>query len=211
MPLSHKADPFNHPDWLFEVNWDGFRALLYSNAEGVRLVSRNGNAFKSFPELCKGLDRDLKGRRCILDGEIVSLDSQGKPQFKNLLFRRNEPFFYAFDILWDEHARSDDEEEMRRFRDGEDTRYLPLTDRKLRLRRVVPGRAERLLYCDHVEENSEALFALACERDSVRHCRQAQERALPARLCDMVQNQESKVLAVDRARRTIRARTRQRS
>jgi ATP dependent DNA ligase-like protein len=80
------------------------------------------------------------------------------------MFRRAEPFYYAFDILWDEHARSD-EKEMRRFRNGEDTRYLPLTDRKLRLRRVVRKRTERLLYCDDIEENGEALFKLACERD----------------------------------------------
>jgi bifunctional non-homologous end joining protein LigD len=165
MPLSRGAEPFNHPDWLFEIKWDGFRGLLYSDSEGVRLISRNGNAFKSFPGLCEGLARDLKGRRCTLDGEIVCLDSHGKPQFRDLLFRRAEPLFYAFDILWDEHARSDDEEEMRRFRNGEDVRYLPLTDRKLRLRRVVPKRAERLLYCDHIDRNGEGLFRLACEND----------------------------------------------
>jgi hypothetical protein len=45
----------------------------------------------------------------------------------------DEPGFMAFDILWDEHPKSDDEEEMRRFRIGEDLRYLPLIDRKLRL------------------------------------------------------------------------------
>jgi ATP-dependent DNA ligase len=122
MPLSRRAEPFNDPEWIFEIKWDGFRALLHSNTEGVRLTSRNGNAFKSFPDLCTGLTRDLKGRRCVLDGEIVSLDSHGKPQFRQLLFRRAEPFFCAFDILWDEHAFSDDEDEMRRFRNGEDTR-----------------------------------------------------------------------------------------
>ena len=66
----------------------------------VCLISRNGNTFKSFPDLCKGLARDLNGRRCILDGEIVCLDSHGQPQFRNLLFRRAEPVFYAFDMLW---------------------------------------------------------------------------------------------------------------
>jgi hypothetical protein len=54
---------------------------------------------------------------------------------------------------------------MRRFRNGEDTRYLPLTDRKLRLRRVLPKRGERLLYCDHVERHGVELFGLACEKD----------------------------------------------
>src|SRR5207248_7323497 len=52
-----------------------------------------------------------------------------------------------------------------RFRNGEDVRYLPLTDRKLRLRRVVKKKSERLLYCDHVEGDGEGLFRLACERD----------------------------------------------
>ena len=165
LSLGRVREPFSHPDWLFEIKWDGFRALLYSDKDGVRLVSRNGNTFKSFPGLCEGLARDLRGRRCVLDGEIVCLDSKGKPQFRDLLFRRAEPFFYGFDILWDEHPWSDDEEERRRFRNGEDLRYLPLSDRKLRLRRVVPKRGERLLYCDHVEGDGEGLFRLACEHD----------------------------------------------
>jgi hypothetical protein len=61
--------------------------------------------------------------------------------------RKAEPIFYAFDLLWDEHAHSDDEQEMRTFRNGEDTRYLPLCDRKLRLRAMVPKKAERILFC----------------------------------------------------------------
>ena len=81
------------------------------------------------------------------------------------MFRRAEPVFYAFDILWDEHAKSDDDEETRRFRNGEDTRFLPLTDRKQRLRMVVPKQGERLLYCDHVDGDGEGLFRLACEHD----------------------------------------------
>ena len=91
LPLSRARAPFSHPDWLFEIKWDGFRALLYSDNNGVRLISRNGNLFKSFPRLCEGLARDLKGRRCVLDGEIVCLDPDGKPQFCDLLFRRAEP------------------------------------------------------------------------------------------------------------------------
>src|SRR5690349_20492726 len=110
LPLTRARAPFSHVEWLFEIKWDGFRALLYSDADDVWLVSRNGNTFRSFPGLCAGLARD---RRCVLDGEIVCLDSHGKPQFLDLLFRRTEPNFYAFDLLWDEHARSDDEEEMR--------------------------------------------------------------------------------------------------
>jgi ATP dependent DNA ligase domain len=76
MPLGHVRDPFFHPEWIFEVKWDGFRALLYSDENGIPFVSRNRNVFKSFPGLCDGLCRDLKGRRCVLDGEIVCLDSR---------------------------------------------------------------------------------------------------------------------------------------
>lgn len=72
MPLSRAHGPFSHPEWLFELKWDGFRSLGYSDNIGVRLVSRNGNTFQSFPGLCQGLARDLKGRRCVLDGEIVA-------------------------------------------------------------------------------------------------------------------------------------------
>jgi bifunctional non-homologous end joining protein LigD len=165
MPLGRARAPFSHPEWLYEIKHDGFRALLYSDGAGVRVVSRNGNTFKTFPSLCDGLQRDLKGRRSVLDGEIVCLDRNGRSQFNQLLFRRGEPYFYAFDVLWDEHAWSDDESERRRFRNGEDTRYLPLTDRKLRLRAIVPRKGERLLYCQHIEANGEELFRLACEHD----------------------------------------------
>jgi bifunctional non-homologous end joining protein LigD len=94
LPLRRARASFSHPDWLFEIKWDGFR-LTYSGADGVRLVSRNGNTFKSFPRLREGLARDLKGRRCLLDGEIVCLNPDGKPQFRDLLFGRAEPLFYA--------------------------------------------------------------------------------------------------------------------
>ena len=123
LPLSRARVPFSDPDWIFEVKWDGFRSLLYSDGDGVRLVSRNRNTFKSFPGICEGLARDLKGRRCVLDGEIVCLDSEGRPQFRDLLFRRAEPFFYAFDLL---------------ALDGEDVTGLPLRERKRRLREIVP-------------------------------------------------------------------------
>jgi len=47
---------------LFEIKWDGFRALLHSDKDGVRLVSRNANTFKTFPALCERLARDLPRR-----------------------------------------------------------------------------------------------------------------------------------------------------
>lgn len=151
MTLDRVRDAFSDPDWLFELKWDGFRALLHSDADGVRRVSRNGNAFRSFPGLCEGLADDLRGRRCVLDGEIVCLDAEGRSQFTHLLFRRAEPYFYAFDLLWME--------------DAGDLRHLPLIKRKLSLRALVPRDAERLLYCDHVAREGEELFRLAVEHD----------------------------------------------
>jgi bifunctional non-homologous end joining protein LigD len=109
--------------WIFEVKWDGFRALAYVHGGDCRLISRNGNQFKSFPTLAESLPAELRVQSAILDGEIVCLDRHGKTQFKDLLFRRGEPRFYAFDLLWCE---------------GEDLRYLPLIERKLRSRSVVP-------------------------------------------------------------------------
>ncbi len=100
--------------------------------------------------LADSLPAELCCRSAVLDGEIVCLDRHGKTRFKDPLFRRGEPRFYAFDLLW---------------HDGEDLRHLPLIERKLRLRSVVPRRGDRLLYSDRVEADGEGLFRLACEHD----------------------------------------------
>jgi bifunctional non-homologous end joining protein LigD len=150
MPLSRLAEPFSHPDWIFEIKWDGFRCLAFIEDGRCRLVSRKGNEFKSFPALNIALPKECKTERAVLDGEIVCLDDGGVAQFTDLLFRRGEPRFYAFDLL---------------SLNGEDLRYLPLTDRKHRLRGVVPQPGERLLYCDHIEGAGQELFELVCKRD----------------------------------------------
>ena len=134
MPLGRAREPFSHPDWIFEVKWDGFRSLVRIEHGACKLVSRNGNEFKSFSVLSKAIPTEIQGRSAVLDGEIVCLDADGKPQFRDLLFRRGEPRFVAFDLLWCE---------------GEDLRYLPLIDRKRRLHSVVRNGGDRLLYCDH--------------------------------------------------------------
>ena len=100
MPLGRARAFFSHPEWLYEIKWDGLRSLAYVHDGECRLISRNGNRFKSFPALAEVLPAELRARSAILDGEIVALDRQGKTQFKDLLFRRGEPRFYAFDLLW---------------------------------------------------------------------------------------------------------------
>ena len=150
MPVGRSPMPFSHPDWINEIKWDGFRSLAYLENGHCRLVSRNGNEFKSFTALNLALPLECGAQDAVLDGEIVCLDKTGTSQFTNLLFRRGEPRYYAFDLL---------------FCNGEDLRHLPLAHRKRRLRGLVPTNGERLLYCDHVEGIGEELFHLVCQRD----------------------------------------------
>ena len=141
---------FSHPDWIFELKWDGFRALAYIDGGRCKLVSRKGNEFRSFPRLTESLAGALSSRSAVLDGEIVCLDRRGKPQFFDLFSRRGEPLFVAFDLLR---------------LDGEDMRYVPLMDRKAKLRALVSSKSDSLIYCDHVEAHGEKLFKLASKRD----------------------------------------------
>jgi bifunctional non-homologous end joining protein LigD len=150
MPLQKRLSAFDNPEWIFELKYDGFRALVYIENGKCRLISRNGNQFKSFSSLDLALPSECKAKSAVLDGEIVCFDRQGCSQFKDLLFRRGEPRFLAFDCPYCE---------------GENLRYLPLSERKDRLRAIIPHSRERLLYCDHVEGVGEALFRFACERD----------------------------------------------
>ena len=74
MPLNRRAEPFNHPDWIFEIKWDGFRSFAYIENGRCKLVSRNGNEFKSFPALNVALPLECRAKRAVLDGEIVCLN-----------------------------------------------------------------------------------------------------------------------------------------
>lgn len=168
--LERVPAPFSHPDWIFEIKWDGFRSLARVEHRRCKLISRKDNEFRSFQALNVCIGQDLKAESAIVDGEIVCVDDDGKPQFYYLLFRRGEPRFVAFDLLWCS---------------GEDLRYFPVTERKHRLRsvlrlfrlwqgssgltdssrRAVSQHSDRILFCDHVEEEGEELFQLACEND----------------------------------------------
>jgi bifunctional non-homologous end joining protein LigD len=64
-----------------------------------------------------------------------------------LLYRRGDPRFYAFDVL---------------FLNGRDLRKLPLIERKARLRGIIPSQASRMLLCHYIEDRGEKLFAAAC-------------------------------------------------
>src|SRR6266851_7422764 len=134
MRLAIRREPFDHPDFIYEVKYDGFRALAYIEGSYCRLVSRKAHVYKSFPGLCASLAQ--LPHAAILDGEIVCLDHDGRPQFNRLFYRRSEPYYYAFDVT---------------FLDGRDLRDVPLIERKRILRGIVPRADSRLLYVDHIE------------------------------------------------------------
>jgi bifunctional non-homologous end joining protein LigD len=87
MPLARRPAPFDHPEWVFELKYDGFRSLAVIQNGRCQLISRNGHPFNSFTELT------APGGRTVIDGEIVCLDKRGRPQFNDLLFHRGEPSF----------------------------------------------------------------------------------------------------------------------
>jgi bifunctional non-homologous end joining protein LigD len=149
MPLARLHAPFDHAGWIYELKYDGFRALAYLSGGRCELMSRKGNVYKSFSTLCDGI-ADVLNCEAILDGEIVHLDAAGKPQFYDLLRRRSPQHFVAFDLLW-----------LR----GRDLRMLPLIERKRRLAELLRRAPGLLVYADYVEGNGTRLFQLACEED----------------------------------------------
>jgi ATP dependent DNA ligase domain len=152
MPLLKRSSPFDHADWLFELKYDGFRALAVIEHGRAQLLSRNGHPFASFSALAESISDSLPNARAIIDGEICCLDRRGRPQFKNLLFRRGNPCFFAFDLLTS---------------DGKDLRTERLLDRKQELRRLLAKTSPPfpLRYTEHVEGSGTALFQRVCELD----------------------------------------------
>jgi bifunctional non-homologous end joining protein LigD len=152
MPLQKRAAPFDDDDWLFELKYDGFRALAVIEHGHAQLLSRNRHPFASFSALAESISDSLPNVRAVIDGEICTLDKRGKPQFKNLLFRRADPCFFAFDLLT---------------YDGQDLRNEPLIDRKRELRRLLAKTSPPfpLRYVEHVESCGIALFQRICELD----------------------------------------------
>src|SRR5437667_10639884 len=146
MPLQRRSLPFDDPDWIYELKMDGFRALAVIEHGRARLISRNGHPFASFSALAESISDSLPNATAVIDGEICSLDKRGRPQFKNLMFRRgNPPCFFAFDLLTC---------------DGKDLRTERLLDRKQELRRLLAKNSPPfpLRYAEHVDGSGKALF-----------------------------------------------------
>jgi bifunctional non-homologous end joining protein LigD len=140
--------PFDHSDWFFELKHDRFRSLAYIEKNACTLVSRKQVIYKSFAALRAAIAA-LPVTNAILDGEIVCLGADGHSQFAELMRRRQDVAYYAFDLLW---------------ADGEDLRPLPLVERKRRLRRLIQGRAG-LLFAEQIQGDGIELFEAICTRD----------------------------------------------
>ena len=144
--------PFTSDDWLFEIKWDGFRALAFINSGKVLLKSRENHLFnKKFPRIIKNLEKI--DHAVILDGELVVVNSKGKPSFQNLQNYQREGkgtlVYYVFDLL---------------YKDGEDLRQLPLMQRKEMLKHLLKERALPLIkYSDHILREGESFFKKASE------------------------------------------------
>ncbi|HKV38678.1 MAG TPA: DNA ligase D [Blastocatellia bacterium] len=152
--------PFSDPDWLFEIKWDGVRALAWVRKGRLEARSRTGRAImRQYPELA-GLPERLHAETAILDGEIVVLEEDGRSNFERLQARINvesptesvrsrSPIVYMiFDIL---------------YCDGYDLRHVALSERKLLLRNVLQS-GGRFLYTDHQAEKGEELAEAAREQ-----------------------------------------------
>jgi bifunctional non-homologous end joining protein LigD len=154
--------PFDNPDWLFEIKWDGYRAVAFIEGGKVRLVSRNQNDLTArFAEL-KDLPDFVKAKTAILDGEVVALDEHGRPSFslmqqrtgfrpggRKAVQRADVPVvYYAFDLL---------------YLDGFDWRRMPLEQRKIKLASLLTS-GDSLRYSDHYAEQGKALFEIAQQK-----------------------------------------------
>lgn len=151
--------PFDGEEWLFEIKWDGYRAIAFIDRGKVRLVSRNQNDLTPrYPEL-KDMAEYIDAKTAILDGEVVALDKEGKASFslmqqrtgfrpggRRAITKAEVPvLYYAFDLL---------------YLDGYDWRRVPLEERKRKLKELVLA-GDSVRYSDHYENRGKALFDMA--------------------------------------------------
>jgi bifunctional non-homologous end joining protein LigD len=159
MKATPREGAFTDPDWVFELKYDGYRLIgeRQDDGDSAVLISRNGNDLtETFPEIARAV-RGLPYPDVVLDGEVVVLDSEGRPSFDRLqrrgrLQKRSDvaraslelpAIYYAFDLLGFA---------------GLDLRKLPLVERKALLQEMVPT-AGPIRYSEHIAEQGEAMYA----------------------------------------------------
>jgi bifunctional non-homologous end joining protein LigD len=88
------------PGWLFEVKWDGYRAIATVKGGEAVLTSRRGNDLTGrFPTVARALGRATRSPDCVLDGEVCALDEEGRSSFSVMQQGSGPVVFYAFDVL----------------------------------------------------------------------------------------------------------------
>src|SRR4051794_10719420 len=133
-------------DWLFEVKWDGYRAIAYVEGGVAQLVSRNGNDLTArFAPVATALGK-LHDR--VLDGEVCALDEQGKSSFSAMQQGSGPLVYYAFDLLEDERQPLVDR---------------PLSERRSRLQSVLRDAAGPIRLSEAFDDG-DALIAAAEEQ-----------------------------------------------
>ena len=156
------TQPFDGPDWLFEIKWDGYRAVAFIEGGELRLVSRNQNDLtRQYPEL-HTMPQFVNAQQAVLDGEVVALDEQGRPSFSLMQQRTGfrpgghripgraglPVLYYVFDLI---------------YVDGYDLRRVNLEQRKQALAQIVTS-GDVVRYSDHFPANGKALFEVARDR-----------------------------------------------
>jgi len=159
-PMPQRIDPmlatlatkaFDDDDWLFEIKWDGFRVQAAVDGGKVRILTRNlHDAETYFPRLLASPGRWIEAEQAVIDGEVVALDDDGRPDFGLLQTKLGDKqatglVYQAFDLL---------------FLDGRSLLDVPLEDRK-RLLRSVLKEHPRVRYAAHVEGDGVAFFEAA--------------------------------------------------
>ena len=144
-----EEEPPTHGDWLYELKFDGIRAIAVKDGNKISLISRNGNKLdKRFPEIADAV-KDLPVRECVIDGEVVALDEDGRSSFQLLqaleMEGRKAPLrFYVFDLLQLE---------------SKSLLALPVEQRKEVLAKVCDGIGEPIRYSGEISGNVKSLLA----------------------------------------------------
>ncbi|HEX7082581.1 MAG TPA: DNA ligase D [Gaiellaceae bacterium] len=138
-----------HGDWLFEVKFDGYRALAHVHGGECRLVSRNGNDLTGrFEPVARELVKAVKSPNAVVDGEVCRLDERGRSSFSLLQQGAGPLVYYAFDLL-----------EL----DGTPLLEEPLVERRERLRKLLDGR-NRTVRLSEAFDDGDALLEAAREQ-----------------------------------------------
>jgi len=152
MLASETENSFDDKGWLFEIKWDGYRAIAEKNDDEILLYSRNGlNFLHTYPVVVNQLNNITED--VIIDGEIVVFNDNGNPDFQLLQHyseNQDRPIqYYVFDLIK---------------LNGHDTISLSLLERKELLQKIIPEN-EVIKYSDHILEHGKSFFSVSKEKN----------------------------------------------